>query len=556
MRISIKVRLAAALLLIIVVAGIGMFLLVKDIRSLETDSKHTLQEELPTLEQIDRLELAVLNGQAALGAMLAEGGARTDLVTLLEAAGDEALAAVAALAEAPYPGTVGRLGDTGETVARLVAAQQDSRSAIASGIGASASLAALRDDLETVVGWTQAERAMLTGVIDSSITQMLADYARTDRHVDQLMIAMPIAILVAGLFAGFVILSVTRGLIRAGELADYIAKGDLTRLADIRGKDEIADLLAALNTMVLKLRAVVADVGEAANGVTEGSGQIASTSEELAQGASEQSASTEEVTAAVEEMTANIKQTAENATETERIAIKSADDARESGRVVSDAVTAMQTIAERIMIVQEIARQTDLLALNAAVEAARAGEHGRGFAVVAAEVRKLAERSQTAATEISSLSTGTVRTAANAGSMLEALVPNIEDTARLVTEIATAARELATGSMQISMSMQQLDKVTQENAAAAEEMSASATELAAQADVMTEAVGYFRTVASQASGAVPEAASVAVASEPAIRIVAAGRPRRPGKQATGGFDFDMTPERDALDAGFARRGAA
>ena len=555
MRISIKAKLAATLLIVIAVAGSGLFLLTKDIRALESDSQQVLQEEFPTLAQIDRLEMALLDGQVALSAMLADGGARNDLGIRLEAAGDAALAAVAALAEAPYPGTVGRMGDIGQTVARVVAAQQDSRSAIGSGIGGAGRLSAIQADIETVLAWTRSEREALSGVLETSITHMIEDYERTNRHVDQLIIAMPIAILIAAMLAGYVILSVTRGVNGAVELADYIAKGDLTRLADIHSRDEIGDLLAALNTMVLKLRSVVADVGEAASGVTEGSGQIAATSEELAQGASEQSASTEEVTAAVEEMTANIKQTAENATETERIAIKSADDARESGRVVADAVSAMQTIAERILIVQEIARQTDLLALNAAVEAARAGEHGRGFAVVAAEVRKLAERSQTAATEISSLSTGTVRTAANAGSMLESLVPDIEDTARLVTEIATAARELATGSMQISMSMQQLDKVTQENAAAAEEMSSSATELAAQADVMTDAVAFFRTVGARSSGAEPEAPPVIVASEPAIRIPLA-RSRGPARSATGGFDFDMTPENDALDAGFSRRGAA
>lgn len=555
MRITIKARLAAPLLLIILVAATGMFLLIDDIKSLESDSKRTLTEELPTLTQVERLEHALLDGQAALGLLLSDDTDRATVSDRIEAAGVEALAAVAALAQAPYAGTVERLGDTGQTVERIIAAQQDSLALIAAGSGAAANLAAIEADVAVVLDWAQAERAVLSGVIDGGIAQLIEDYARTDRHVGQLMIAIPVAILLAALFAGYAILSVTRGLSRAVDLANYIAGGDLTQLADIRGRDEIADLLAAQNAMVLKLRQVVGEVDEAAKGVTEGSGQIAATSEQMAQGASEQSASTEEVTAAVEEMTANIKQTAENATETERIAVRSADDARESGRVVADAVSAMQTIAERIMIVQEIARQTDLLALNAAVEAARAGEHGRGFAVVAAEVRKLAERSQTAATEISSLSTATVRTAANAGSMLEALVPDIEDTARLVTEIATAARELATGSLQISMSMQQLDKVTQENAAAAEEMSSSATELAAQAEMMTDTVGYFRTVSTSQGGLDIAAAPAPVHAEPVVRLAPA-KPRRASKPTAGGFDFDLTPERDALDAGFARRGAA
>ena len=127
----------------------------------------------------------------------------------------------------------------------------------------------------------------------------------------------------------------------------------------------------------------------------------------------------------MEQMAANIKQNADNAGQTEKIARQSAKDAETSGAAVGQAVTAMQTIAEKITIVQEIARQTDLLALNAAVEAARAGEHGRGFAVVASEVRKLAERSQAAAGEIGTVSTETMKAAQEAGEMLGQLVPDI-----------------------------------------------------------------------------------------------------------------------------------
>jgi len=211
---------------------------------------------------------------------------------------------------------------------------------------------------------------------------------------------------------------------------------------------------------------------------------------------------------------------------------------------VGEAVQAMQTIADKITIVQEIARQTDLLALNAAVEAARAGDHGRGFAVVAAEVRKLAERSQTAAVEIGTLSTATVRTAANAGQMLADLVPNIEKTSELVSGISIAARELAAGSAQISVSIQQLDKVTQSNTSAAEELSATATELASQADLLSDAIAFFRT------GEAP-----VMADRPASRATAP-KARAATPQEPGGFDFDLGTGKDALDAHFARRDAA
>jgi methyl-accepting chemotaxis protein len=306
--------------------------------------------------------------------------------------------------------------------------------------------------------------------------------------------------------------------------------------------------------MIGRLRETVGNVSAAVRNVAAGSAQMASTSEELSQGATEQASSTEQVSSAVEEMTANIRQSSDNALTTEKIATKSADDARSSGKAVADAVEAMQTIADRIMIVQEIARQTDLLALNAAVEAARAGEHGRGFAVVAAEVRKLAERSQTAAAEISSLSASTVRTAASAGEMLQALVPDIERTSSLVTEITVASRELATGSSQISMSIQQLDKVTQSNTSASEELSSAATELASQAEQLADAIAFFKV-----DDAAPAAGAGAARS---IRsAVVAPRPmsvKRKFESANdGGFDFDLGgTASDDLDARFKRRDAA
>ncbi len=272
-------------------------------------------------------------------------------------------------------------------------------------------------------------------------------------------------------------------------LADEIAKGNLA--AQPRRLSEKDRLGIALETMVDRLRAVVKNALSASAAVASGSEQLSASSGQLSEGASEQAAAAEEASASMEQMAANIKQTAANAGQTERIAVQSAKDALHSGEAVGKTVQAMQIIAEKISIVQEIARQTDLLALNAAVEAARAGEHGKGFAVVASEVRKLAERSQIAAAEIGALSTDSLKVAQNAGEMLTRLVPDIRKTADLVEEISAACREQDSGASQINAAIQQLDKVIQQNAAAAEEMSSTSDELSDQACHLQQTISYF-----------------------------------------------------------------
>nr|WP_298102401.1 methyl-accepting chemotaxis protein [uncultured Shinella sp.] len=304
--------------------------------------------------------------------------------------------------------------------------------------------------------------------------------------------AAAIAVLIAAVAAVWIVFSINRGLSRAATAVQGVADGDLTRFADITSKDEIGDMLGHVNTMIERLRGVVADALSASDNVSSGSQELSASSEQLSQGATEQASSAEEASASMEEMAANIKQNADNAAQTEKIARQSAKDAEASGEAVGRAVGAMRTIAEKISIVQEIARQTDLLALNAAVEAARAGEHGKGFAVVASEVRKLAERSQAAAAEISALSGQTVSVATEAGDMLTRLVPDIRKTAELISEISAACREQDIGASQINEAIQQLDKVTQQNAGASEEMSGTSEELAAQAEELQASIAFFR----------------------------------------------------------------
>jgi methyl-accepting chemotaxis protein len=272
--------------------------------------------------------------------------------------------------------------------------------------------------------------------------------------------------------------------------AEKIADGNL--FIDKNEKKAEHGVYTALFAMREKLIQIVAGIQNNTETLFNAAEEIAATSESVSQSASEQAASVEQTSASIEQMSAGISQNNENSNLTDKIATESANDAIEGGKAVKQTVSAMSQIAKEITIIEDIAYQTNILALNASIEAARAGVHGRGFSVVATEVRKLAERSQTAASEISSLTSSSVGIAKRAGELLEKIVPNIKKTADLVQEISAASDEQSLGASQIADAMGQIESVTQQSSAASEQLAATADEMKAQVQSLNEQIRFFK----------------------------------------------------------------
>jgi methyl-accepting chemotaxis protein len=309
------------------------------------------------------------------------------------------------------------------------------------------------------------------------------------------------------LLSWLVVRSLSARLRAAVALAEDVSHGRLAALdtAQEIGVDEVGQLQAALARMARTLTSVTGQVRASAQALAGVASQVSGSAHALAGGTNEQAVSVEESTSSLEQMTASITANADNSLQTERMAVEGARRAEHTIQAVAETMAQLQTIAEKIGVVQDIAHQTNLLSLNAAIEAARAGEHGKGFAVVADEVRRLADRSAAAARDISTLAGTSVERAERSQAMLDELIGSIRRTAELVQEVSATSSEQASGVAQINKAMAQVDRVTQRNAASAEELSSTAEELASQAQALRTLVEFFNSAPAPQSGGVPTA---------------------------------------------------
>ncbi|ATG90271.1 methyl-accepting chemotaxis protein [Methylomonas koyamae] len=251
-------------------------------------------------------------------------------------------------------------------------------------------------------------------------------------------------------------------------------------------------ILAAMLSMQHRLTDVVIALRDCSEQISQAADEVSRAAQTLSQSSCQQAAGIEQTSASLEQLSGSVEHNQHNARSTEQIALAAAQSAQTGEQVVQQTVAAMQKIAEKIGLIEGIAYQTNLLSLNASIVAAKAGQHGAGFSVVAGEVRKLANRSQSTATEIGELAQNGLQIAQKAGDIFSEMLPSIANTANLVQEIVTASEQQAVGVHQINQAMAQLNTAIQHNAAASEQLAATAEALNEQSQSLVAQIGFFK----------------------------------------------------------------
>ena len=335
----------------------------------------------------------------------------------------------------------------------------------------------------------------------------MASVAATNQRARVALVVFGLVALAAGgALAMWLSRSITRPLGQAAQVADAIARFDLSGRIVTTGSDETGQLLRSLDAMQGSLLKLIGEVRGSTDSISTASAEIATGNMDLSARTEQTASNLQQAAASLTQLTGTVRQTADAATTANQLAGSAAETAQRGGSVMGQVVATMgeisdssRRIADIIGVIDGIAFQTNILALNAAVEAARAGEQGRGFAVVAGEVRSLAQRSAEAAKEIKTLIATSVdrvesgsRLVTDAGSTMTDIVTSVQRVTDIIAEIRAASQEQSDGINQVNAAVGHLDQMTQQNAALVEEAASAAESLKDQSQRLSAAIAVFR----------------------------------------------------------------